>query len=85
MMCCYLNVQFQGQRIKETDSRTYSLDTFVMVVVMKREKALGMLHTECHESAGFCFIGYHSNMVCLDLSSLRDFGKSRLYVTTENL
>jgi len=64
-------------------SRTYSLDTFVMV--MKRENALDMLHGECHESAGFCFIGYQSNIVCLDLSSLRDLGNTRLYVTTENL
>jgi hypothetical protein len=65
---------------KGTGSRTYTLDTFVMVVVMKREKALDILHTECHECASFCFIGYQTNIVCLDLSSLRDFGNTRLYV-----
>jgi len=63
---------------KGTGSRTYSLETFVLVVVMKRERTLDMLHTECHESVGFCFIGYQSNIVCLDLSSLRDFGNTRL-------
>jgi hypothetical protein len=63
---------------KGTDSRTSGLDTFVMVAVMKRVKALDMLHPECHESVGFCFIGYQSNIVCLDLSSLRDFGNTRL-------
>lgn len=63
---------------KGTGSRTYSFGTFVIEVVMKRERALDMLHPECHESVGFCFIGYQSNIICLDLSSLRDFGNTRL-------
>jgi hypothetical protein len=40
---------------QETGSRTYSLDTFGMVVAMKRGKALDMPHTECHESAGLFY------------------------------
>jgi hypothetical protein len=50
----------------------------MMMMMMKREKALDILHTECRESVGFCLIGYQSNIECLDLSSLRDFGNTRL-------
>jgi hypothetical protein len=36
-----------------------------------------MQHTECHEYAGFCFIGYHSNIV----SRLVEFTRFRKYET----
>jgi hypothetical protein len=48
---------------------------------MKRQKALDMPHTERHESAGL----FYRLSECLDLSSLRHFGNTRQYVTTENL
>lgn len=64
---------------KGTGSRTYSLDTFVMVVVTEREKALDMLHTECHESASFCFYRLSERY---SVSRLVAFTRFRKYETT---